>query len=89
MWSAKRAVVYLHSELNNALKAKFFVRSALTARFLEEELARDYADALVGSIKHERRAIDVEENFEEARKWLAKPLVEGNSAEELMEYLRK
>lgn len=52
-------------------------------------LAKEYANALVGSIQHTRRSLDIHENFEAMKRELAQPLAEDNSADELLEYLKR
>lgn len=51
-------------------------------------IAKEYATALVGSLKHEKRLVDVEERFEDVRAHFAQPLVEYHSAQGLLEYMK-
>ncbi len=52
-------------------------------------LAKEYATALMGSLKHEQRLVDVEERFEDVKAQFAQPLAEYHSARELLKYMKK
>ena len=87
MWSAKRAVVYIHGKYLPL--TLIFRPSPILLTVPEELLAKEYAEALVESSQHAEQLWDVHESFEAMKIQLAQRIVNHKSAEELLEYLEK
>ena len=85
MWSAKRAVVYMHGKwATQPCRMKSHARYANDGH----DLAKDCADALVAALPEHTKPIldDAQKPFEAMRRWLAKPTTELNSAQEVLKY---
>ena len=85
MWSAKRAVVYLHGKRSHR-KSRAKVPVEVFTDTKKGDLAMEYADARVeAESAHIKRG--AQKPFEAMKRDLPSPLAERNSARDLLEYM--